>query len=206
MRVLIAEDDPVSRRLLETNLLKWGFEPVLARDGGEALQVITGHDPPRLLILDWMMPGVSGQELCEVTRKIETPIAPYIILLTALSDKAHLIAGLESGANDYLTKPFDRDELRARINVGIRVIQLQTELSDKVTKLREALDHVQTLQGIIPICSHCHNVRTDSDAWLGLEEYVENHSDAHFSHGICPTCLKKHHPDFATEIQDRDRG
>lgn len=199
MRVLIAEDDPVSRRLLEANLEKWGFEAVVARDGGEALQVITGHDPPALLILDWMMPGISGQELCEMTRKMQENIAPYIIILTALTDKEHLVAGLEAGADDYLTKPFDRDELRARLNVGVRVVELQGKLSQKVDELQQALDHVRTLQGVIPICSHCHNVRTDADAWLGLEQYVENHSQAHFSHGICPACLKKHHPDYVAE-------
>jgi two-component system cell cycle response regulator len=127
-RILIAEDDPVSRRLLELFLVKWGFEVSIATTGTEALQMLERMDAPRLAILDWMMPGMEGVQVCQKLREAADRPYVYVLLLTARTQKEDLLQGLESGADDYLTKPFDSQELRARLHVGRRILDLQDQL------------------------------------------------------------------------------
>jgi diguanylate cyclase (GGDEF)-like protein len=127
-RILIAEDDPVSRRILQTFLVKWGFEVVVAEDGTQALALLERLDFPRLAVLDWMMPGLEGPQVCERIRKESNRAYVYILLLTARNQKEDILKGLESGADDYLTKPFDAQELRARLHVGQRILDLQDNL------------------------------------------------------------------------------
>jgi YesN/AraC family two-component response regulator len=112
----------------------------------------------------------------------------YLMLLTSLESKGHIVAGLDAGADDYLVKPFDPEELRARINVGVRVLSLQERLADRVKELQEALANVKVLHGLLPICSYCKRIRGDDQYWQQVEGYIAQHSDAQFSHGICPTC------------------
>lgn len=205
MRVLIAEDDPTSRRMLEAILERWGYEVVAVSDGNEAWRVFQGEDPPQLAILDWMMPGTDGIEACRKIREAKVPSPPYIIILTGKTRKEDTVRGLEAGANDYITKPFDPDELRARIRVGRRVLELEGDLSDRVGELEDALDHVKNLQGLLPICMHCHKIRNDEDAWQQLEEYIAKHSDAQFTHSLCPDCQEKHYSSEAMkEVTERD--
>jgi phosphoserine phosphatase RsbU/P len=194
MKMLIAEDDLTSRKMLEIALRKWGYEVRSTDRGDEALAVLQQPDRPGMAILDWMMPGMSGVEICREIRAIESRNPVYIILLTALGDKDSVVAGLQSGADDYVTKPFDPEELKARIRVGARVIELRDRLAMQVKELESALAHVKLLQGIIPICSHCHSIRDDRESWRRMEEYIESNSGAHFSHGICPNCLEKYYP------------
>jgi sigma-B regulation protein RsbU (phosphoserine phosphatase) len=196
MKVLIAEDDVTSRMMLKAILTKWGYEVVETSDGDEAWQVLQREDAPRLAILDWVMPGLSGDELCRKVRQL-SPLRPiYIILLTVRRDKADVIVGLEAGANDYVRKPFDREELRARVRVGERVVRLEATLFKRIRELQDAMAHIKRLQGILPICTYCHRIRTDKESWERLEEYISQHSDAEFSHGICPECLEKHLPEI----------
>lgn len=128
MKILIAEDELLSRRVLEASLAKWGYEVVVARDGTEAWTLFEQEDEPRLAVLDWMMPGLDGVEVCRRIRHREARPYVYIVLLTARSQKQDLLRALEAGADDYLTKPFDAEELRARLHVGRRIIELQDEL------------------------------------------------------------------------------
>ena len=125
---MIAEDDPVSRRLLELFLVKWGFEVTIATSGTEALHMLERMDAPRLAILDWMMPGMEGMQVCQKLRETADRRYVYVLLLTARTQKEDLLQGLESGADDYLTKPFDAQELRARLHVGQRILDLQDQL------------------------------------------------------------------------------
>src|SRR5213593_3132780 len=129
MRILVAEDDPISMHVLTTNLRQWGYEPVAVVDGLEAWQILQQSDAPRLAILDWMMPGMEGPEICRRLRSSDVSHPPYVILLTARQGLAEQIKGMKAGADDYITKPYHRDELEVRINVGVRMIELQTNLA-----------------------------------------------------------------------------
>jgi len=199
MRILIAEDDSTSRRILETVLARWGYEVTAVADGLRAWQSLHAEDAPRLAILDWMMPGMDGTEICRHIRQSSPSSPAYIILLTARGRREDLVLGLEAGADDYITKPFDREELRARVQVGERVVELQTALAARVAELEQALAQVKTLQGILPICAHCHKIRGDQDYWQKLESYISEHSDAQFSHGLCPDCLREFYPKFCDD-------
>jgi diguanylate cyclase (GGDEF)-like protein len=140
MRILIADDSLVSRHLLEATLRKWNYEVTVACDGTEAWNILSGEDPPRLAILDWVMPGMSGPEVCKRVRehaKRGELNYTYLLLLTSKSQREDLIEGMEAGADDYLTKPFDQHELKVRLRAGSRVIDLQRELVAAREELRE---------------------------------------------------------------------
>ena len=136
MRVLIAEDDLTSRNLLGQVLTKWGYDVLATSDGEEAWQILGHEDAPPLVILDWMMPGLDGVEVCRRVRSLASPSPPYIILLTARGGKGDIVTGLDAGANDYLGKPFDHDELRARVGVGRKFV----ELNQKLIETQRALE------------------------------------------------------------------
>jgi DNA-binding response OmpR family regulator len=191
MKVLIAEDEPMSRLMLETILTECGYEVVTAPDGIAALEALEGEAPPRLAILDWVMPGHDGLEVCQRVRA--TPLAepPYLILLTTRGAKGDIVAGLKSGANDFITKPYDRAELQARVQVGCRVVELQSSLATRVRELEQALAQVKQLQGLLPVCCYCKKVRDDHNYWQQLEDYFRQHANMLFTHGICPECWEK---------------
>ncbi len=198
-RILIAEDDLTSCRLLEAMLVKWGYQVEITRDGEQAWAALQQPDAPKIAILDWMMPGMAGTEVCQKVRALPTTVPPYLILLTAMNEKRNIVEGLRAGANDYVTKPFDSAELKARVEVGRLVLELYSTLANKVSELQEALDHVKTLQGILPICMHCHKIRTDSESWQRIDTYITQHTDVNFSHGLCPDCLEKYYPEDDSE-------
>ena len=145
---------------------------------------------PRLAVLDWVMPGVDGAEINRRLRQRLTPTPPYVLLLTGRDGKADVVAGLQAGANDYVTKPFDREELRARIKVGRTVVELQQALADRIRELEDALSRVKQLQGLLPICCYCKKVRDDHNYWQQVEHYLAHHGDLRFSHSICPDCMR----------------
>jgi two-component system, cell cycle response regulator len=130
MRVLVAEDDVTSRLLLQRVLANWGYEVTAVEDGAKAWQALQVDDAPRLAVLDWMMPGMDGVDVCRRVRARKTQQPPYIILLTALGEKDSVVAGLDAGANDYVSKPYDPDELRARVEVGRRFVDLNEQLAE----------------------------------------------------------------------------
>ena len=169
MKILIAEDDAVSRRILQLTLMAAGHEVVSTKSGTDAVAVLEGEESPKLAILDWMMPEMDGLEVCRRIRQIPAVVPVYIILLTAKGSKTNIVEGLDAGANDYVVKPFDRDELIARVKVGETVASLQESLSAQVKKLEDALAQIKQLQGILPICSYCKHVRDDQNYWLQVE-------------------------------------
>ena len=128
MRILIADDSIVSRHLLDATLRKWGYDVIVASDGIEAWNQLQKDDAPSLVILDWVMPGLTGPEVCHLVRKQNREQYTYLMLLTSKSLKEDLIEGMEAGADDYITKPFDQHELKVRLRAGTRIIELQSEL------------------------------------------------------------------------------
>lgn len=191
MKILIAEDDNTSRTMLEAVLQKFGHDVIKTCDGAEAWQVIQGPDAPRMVILDWSMPEIDGLELCRRIRTMTTDQPPFIIMLTSRDSRKEIVTGLDAGADDYLIKPYDPEELRARVNVGRRMIEIQCRLADRIRERDEALEQIKTLRGIIPICACCKKIRDDKGYWNQVEVYVSQHSDAEFSHGLCPECFEK---------------
>jgi len=189
VKILVAEDDPVSATLLKTLLSQWTYEVVITENGDDARAILTADDGPSLAILDWMMPGLNGPDVCRAVRAASLARPVYLLLLTRLGKRENIVEGLESGADDYLAKPFDAAELRARVQAGFRVVNLERELHHRVRELEEALANVKQLQGLLPICSYCKKIRDDQDYWHQVESYVGQHSDAEFSHSICPSCF-----------------
>lgn len=189
MKILIAEDDPVSCRILEMTLASWGHQVSIATNGQMAWDMLRQADAPPLAILDIMMPEMDGCDVCRNVRGLSPAIPPYLILLSAMSAKDDVVRGIKAGANDYLTKPFHREELRVRVEVGVQMLDLQRVLADRVKELEEALLQVKQLQGLLPICSYCKKVRDDQNYWQRVETYISDRIDVQFSHGICPECL-----------------
>ncbi|MGE5454463.1 MAG: diguanylate cyclase [Methylocystaceae bacterium] len=128
MQVIIADDDRLSRRILEDRCREWGFEVLTAKDGNEAWELYLENDAPRIFLLDWIMPGINGVDLCEKMRKAPQNSYSYIVILTSLNDPSHVIRGLEAGADDYITKPFNDSELRCRLNIGKRILELEDNI------------------------------------------------------------------------------
>ena len=188
MHILIAEDEATNRLLLERALQRWRHEVTVTENGAQAWEVLRGSSPPQLAILDWMMPEMDGIEVCRRARTMLGQVQLYIILLTALDSEDDIVTGLEAGADDYVTKPFDHRELHARIDVGKRILDLQSDLSNRIRELEASIAREKTLQGLLPICSYCKKVRDDQNYWQQVEGYIEDHADVSFSHGICPDC------------------
>ena len=189
MNVLVADDEAIFRKMVRAALVRAGHEVVEAADGEQAWHRLTAApEPPLLAILDWTMPGIDGSELCRRLRVQEGRTARYLILLTAKDRREDVVSGLDAGADDYLTKPFDADELRARVRAGQRILGLQQALADRVAALEQALAQVTQLEGLLPICAWCHKIRDDGNYWQSVERYVSERSTARFTHTICPGC------------------
>jgi len=191
MRVLVADDDRAIRLLLGKLLAGKGYEVMNAEDGEAAWAQLQAVDGPPLALLDWVMPVLDGPEVCRRVRATPSLGPRYLILLTVRSSAAEIAEGLDAGANDFVTKPFSSDELLARVRVGQRVVELQAELVRHVTQLQDTLAQIKTLRGLLPICSYCKKIRDDQDYWQHVERYISEHSDAQFTHGICPECYEK---------------
>lgn len=162
MKVCIADDDLTSRTVLQAILSKWGYEVTSAADGTEAMAVMTGEDAPSLAILDWMMPGMDGVTLCRKLRGLEKEMSVYIILLTSKSEKEDIVRGLEAGADDYIVKPFDNFELKARVNAGRRMLKMQDKLRE-----REKLKGVLEMAGAV-----CHELNQPLQSVSGFSELL----------------------------------
>ena len=191
MRALVADDDRASAMILAAALRQWKLDVTIVHDGGEAWEKLAVADGPSLAILDWEMPTLQGPEVCRRVRKDPARSHLYLVLLTSRNSREHVVQGMEAGADDYLVKPFDPDELRVRVQSGIRVITLQDRLAERVAELETALTNVKTLRGLLPICSYCKKVRSDDNYWEQVDHYVADHSGVEFTHGICPSCSDK---------------
>ena len=191
MKILIADDDPVLRTVLNGTLSESGYEVIETCDGVAAWDALRQVDGPKIAILDWGIPGMDGTEVCRRAREEPRTVGSYLILLTARLGEAEVAEGLDAGASDYLTKPFNDRELLARVRVGLRVLELQDKLSRRVSELEEALRQVKQLRELLPICGWCKKVRDDKNYWLNLETYFELNSEIKVTTGICPDCSKR---------------
>ena len=162
MKILVAEDDFTSRTILKTILTKWGYTVFPAADGHEAWEAMQCVDAPKLCLVDWMMPGIDGLELCRRIRCVDTSVPPYVILLTSRSGTGEVVEGLRAGADDYIKKPFENEELRARVEVGKRVLQLQRELL-----------YQEKLQGVVEMAGTiCHEFNQPLQVIFGQAELL----------------------------------
>ena len=175
MRILLAEDDATSRQILAAQLLRLGHEVHDVVDGAKAWDAFQ-ELKPELLITDWIMPNLDGLELCRRVRGAAASFYTYIIILPALDRKVGYLDGMNSGADDFVTKPCDIVELTVRLRVAERILALQT--------------HMNRLEGLLPICPRCKRIHTGSEAWEAVESYFMKRTDAQFSHGICPECYE----------------
>ena len=210
MKILVAEDDAMTRLALTKNIEKWGYHVVAVDDGQKAFDLLNEKDAPRLAILDWIMPEMEGIEICrELGRRTDSPLV-YTILLTIKKEKDDIVQALDCGAHDFLSKPVHVGELRSRVAVGVRLLEAEDkivnytrEIEAKKNELENALAEIKTLRGFIPICSNCKKIRDDEGYWQQIELYIQARSDAEFSHGICPDCMRALYPDIADKVLNR---
>jgi DNA-binding response OmpR family regulator len=191
MTVLVADDHEVNRKLLRSILQGEGYEVLEAANGIDALNLLESATSPMVGLVDWEMPQMEGIEVCRQARELKDLPPIFLILVTVRDSKQDVVAGLQSGANDYITKPFDKTELLARVKVATQMVELQQVLTERVEELKEALLNVKQLSGLLPICSYCKKIRDDQNYWQQVESYVGKHSEAQFSHSICPTCYEE---------------
>jgi phosphoserine phosphatase RsbU/P len=177
MRLLIAEDDSVSRLHLKSTVERLGHEVAAAADGAQAWEAFQAASYP-VVISDWDMPVMDGAELCRRIRAQPNDRYVYFILVATRGGKQRYLEGMEAGADDFITKPVDSEELRARIKVAERILTLR--------------HHVRRLEGLLPICSYCKRIEAPGSHWQPVEQYVSTRTEAQFSHGICPDCYEKH--------------
>jgi DNA-binding response OmpR family regulator len=177
MKILAVEDDPVSRRILVAVLEQLGHTALPVPDGLAAWEHFQ-MSPVDAVITDWMMPRMDGIELTRRIRADARERYTYVLMLTALTGRDRYLDGMKAGADDFLAKPLDREELHARLRVAGRILSLQTT--------------VRQLEGLLPICSYCKKIRDQSEHWCQVEEYVSRRTEATFSHGICPDCWERH--------------
>lgn len=191
-KVLIADDTPVNRFVLQHAAQSQGLTVITASDGEEAIDVLQNHPEITLALLDWMMPKMSGVDVCRWIRDREEVqrkgLYTYVIMITAKDQREDLHEGLSAGADDYLVKPVDPAELKLRIAAGKRMVELQSRLQRKIKQLQQRTDEVRALQDLLPMCMYCKNVRDDNGYWERVEKYLHRQSGADISHGICPTC------------------
>ncbi|GKS57671.1 hypothetical protein YTPLAS18_11980 [Nitrospira sp.] len=213
MSILIVDDSPDQQALLVTVLKKAGHTNVTALGSASAafrqLGLEGGEPPimsPDLIMLDIMMPEIDGVEACR-TIKASSPLNEIpIIMVTAKTDTTYLQEAFAAGAMDFITKPVNTIELTARVGSALALKQemdrrkaREQELEERNGELRTALSEVKVLRGLIPICAGCKKIRNDHGYWQQIEEYIQDHSEAAFSHGLCLPCAKRLYPGLYTE-------
>lgn len=176
MRILAVDDDPLFLEVLETILADAGHAVVRAEDGVRGWQLFS-QEPFSVVLCDWQMPHLDGLELCRLIRKSRVPGYTYVILITGRAGRQNYLEGMEAGADDFMEKPVDEQLLLARLAVARRILSLH--------------GRVQTLEGLLPICSYCKRIKDDGGSWTQMERYIADRSSASFSHSICEQCYQE---------------
>ncbi len=193
MKILVADDDPLVRTMLRATLTKWGHDATVVEDGRAAWGLLRESEEPLVAILDWVMPHLSGDQLCALVRDMEVQRPLYVIMLTSKQSIDDVVAGLEAGADDFIRKPFDPRELQARLNVGIRMVEVQADLARQIREVESMQERERELRSLVPICGECKSVRDDRNYWQKVEQFMSNAAGFTFTEGICPQCYDKLH-------------
>lgn len=188
-KVLIVDDASTNLEILG-DALSQSYEVYVALSGEDALASASANKPD-LILLDVMMPGMDGFTLCSRIKNIPELASVPVIFVTALEEEADEMRGLALGAVDYITKPYIINLVKLRIRNQLELKSTRDALLLKTEELTEALSRIKSLEGMIPICMYCHKIRDEDRAWQKLEQYISDHSNASFSHGICPECFAK---------------
>lgn len=198
MDVLTVDDDNFSRNVLRILITKAGHNVVSAENGMEALRILSAGYV-KIAIVDWILPDISGIDVCRRIRRTEFKVPPYIIIATAsMNKKDNIIESLRAGSNDYVEKPFNAEELMARMKVAEKFISLQLDLHNRIIELEKAFGEISTLRRILPICMQCGKIRSDRESWEKMEEYISKHTNVKFSHGLCPECIDQKYSSVLT--------
>ena len=188
--ILLVDDQPGNLKVLLDLLKEQQFRIYIADSGERALSTLNNIEPD-LILLDVMMPGMNGFETCKCIKADDRWATIPVIFMTALDDVEDKLAGFGVGGVDYITKPFQRVEVLARINTHIALRKKEREQEKLIIKLKDALAQVKTLSGLLPVCAKCKKVRDDKGYWNQLETYIQKHTDANVSHGLCPECMEE---------------
>lgn len=205
-KILIVDDKPENLFALDKLLKKVDAEIIKAGSGNEALAMTLNHDFS-LILLDVKMPEMDGYEVAEILRGEERTEAIPIIFLTAnFTDEIHYLKGYEAGAVDYIVKPLNPHVILSKVKVFLELNRKDKEQKSLIEELNRALADINTLSGLLPICSSCKKIRDDKGYWQQVEVYIKNHSEADFSHSMCPECAKKLYPQYFDKMYPGDGG
>ncbi len=193
--ILIVEDDRPSQLYLKNLLERWHYRVDVVDNAERALERLRNNGV-QILIVDWILPGISGVELIRKIRQDNHLDYIYAILLTARSSTADYHTAMENGADDFLIKPVQENELHIRLKVAQRIMQYQQELRNYASRLAQAIEDVQTLGGFIHMCSYCNSIYTPEEKWLDVARYLQEHANITVSHGVCPSCIPKIYPAY----------
>lgn len=201
--ILIIDDKPANLGVMVAFLENAGMEVVIAESGESGL-ARADYVRPDLILLDLLMPGMNGFETCRQLKEKNRTAAIPVIFMTALTAVEDKVKGFEAGGVDYVTKPVQLDEVSARIRTHLAIARLRSQLQKKNAELEKALSSVKLLSGLLPICASCKKIRDDNGYWNQIEAYIRDHSEAQFSHGICPDCAGKLYPEFTNRPPRQD--
>ena len=194
-KILVVDDDPDILFATERLLKKEGFEVTGADTGNQCLEKVAG-DQPDLILLDVDLPDISGTEVCQTIKTSPDFPRIYIMMLSAQKissdDKAY---GLDAGADGYIGRPVANRELVSRVNSMVRLIRAERKTDSYIKELEQAMEKIKVLSGILPICMHCKQIRDDKGYWNQLEQFIQSHSSAQFSHSLCEACFEKYYPE-----------
>jgi DNA-binding response OmpR family regulator len=194
-RILVVDDEEMVLEYLSKRLEKHNYEVVTCLSGEKALEKVKALDFD-VVILDVILPGIDGYEVCRRLKSDKKTSGIMVLILSVRKTVQERLKGYSVEADDYITKPYDPEELLAKVQILLRLKNALDERDRFIYKLQQALSKVKTLSGLLPICSSCKKIRDDKGYWNQIEDYIRAHSPAHFSHSVCPECAKRLYPEF----------
>ena len=203
--VLVVDDVNLNLKVVGKLLSKNGYKVSAAPTGKKALNLLKKIEPD-LILLDIMMPGIDGFEVCEKIKNKEKTQDIPVIFLTGKNEEEDIAKGFAAGGVDYITKPFNKSELLARVNSHVELKKSKEKLQALNEELQEKLDKIQKLKGLVPICANCKKIRDDSGYWQEVEGYISDHSETEFSHGLCPDCMQELYPYRYERIREKKKN